>query len=366
MDGEKLAEIFRSASDEILMLICEAMGSVTQDDDYVSVFIASNDFKAKADAIMRRARELGNAEIERMFEDMTKELESGVAEFFDYRGIEQVETAAKSALVANGVKRAKKSLDRLTSVTGIRIGDKVTTMRSAYVEAVSRAVTATNIGTDTFTAVVKKTVNQLQASGVKSAAVAEFASGRTQEVYSVVRRDVMAAFSDTVYQYNQELGNEFGADGWEVSAHVLCAQDHLEFQGKQYTKDEMDDIQSSLDRKLVEGPNCNHALRPIVMGISKPAYSREALDEMRRKSEEIIAVPMESGKVRNMSRYDASQYMRSLETRARRYATRSKLEKATGLDGKASDKLAMAARKAAREVAAKADLTYRYDRTRAN
>ena len=60
--------------------------------------------------------------------------------------------------------------------------------------------------------------------------------------------------------------------------------------------------------------NCQHFVTPIVLGVSKPVYTRKDLEDINRRSSERIEY-----KGQKMSRYEASQKQRQMET-AIRYA----------------------------------------------
>lgn len=341
-----LERIMLQASDEVLALIAEAMGEVTADTAYAEIVISSLDVEAKVQAILDKARKSGNEEIERMFDKLKSEREDWAKPFFEAQGIEQVDTEAKLAIIANGAETARKTLDYFTQskVVGIMHQGKLVTPRKAYITAVSEAANATNIGAETFQAAVQRTCRELVQSGLRvnpkstEAPRVQFStktpSGkyRTQELYSKVRTDVMATYSETVLDYNDEIGQQFGADGWEVTAHALCAEDHLEFQGHDYTKQEMDDIQGGLARPLMYGANCHHELRPIIKDINVRAFSDKQLKEMRDYSNKMVTFRGLNGEERTMTRYKASQYLRSLENKTRQLNTQSKLEKLAGTE----------------------------------
>lgn len=111
----------------------------------------------------------------------------------------------------------------------------------------------------------------------------------------------------------EETGQRFGADGVEISAHGLCALDHVDIQGRQYRKAEWDRINGGLKCPLGT-LNCHHYAIPIIYGVSRPMYSRKELAEINRRSKETV-----EWKGREMTRYQASQKQRQLEM-AIRYA----------------------------------------------
>lgn len=333
--ADALELIMRNASDEVLALIAEALGKVTEDLSYTEIYLSGYAFDTKVKEILTKARKLGNAEIDRVFGQLGAERAEWAKPYFDAKGLTQSESAVRDAIITSGAVNAKKTLDELTGVVGIVQGGKVVSTRVAYTRALSQAVSAVHIGDESFTAAVQRTCRQLADSGLRELPKAAFRKGRTQELYSVVRRDVMAGFRETVGEYSEELGKEFGADGWEVSAHALCAQDHLQYQGEQYSKKEMASIQSSLERPLQYGANCHHQLMPVVLGVSNHVYSPKDVIAMRRYSTENVTITGLNGKQRSMSRYDASQYLRSLENTSRRYNTQRNLDKAAGVKSSA-------------------------------
>lgn len=95
-----------------------------------------------------------------------------------------------------------------------------------------------------------------------------------------------------------------------IDAHFLCAEDHLPYQGRQYSMKEFADLQGRLPRKIGQY-NCKHMAVPILLG-APPAYSEETLEEMRRNSAEKIEIDG-----RTMSRYEWTQEQRRIETAVR-------------------------------------------------
>ncbi len=110
--------------------------------------------------------------------------------------------------------------------------------------------------------------------------------------------------------------------------------------------------------------NCGHMASPILLGISVPAYSGEALKDMRERSSEVIEFRGISGKRMSMSRYDASQYQRSVEAKARKYATQADMQRMAGVDATASDKAYRHVKKEYNRLCREAGLVPRSDRMR--
>lgn len=66
-------------------------------------------------------------------------------------------------------------------------------------------------------------------------AVVEYESSRTRTLGAAIEMNLKEATSQVYQGVQRRIGEEFGADGFEISAHWDCAPDHLYIQGRQYT-----------------------------------------------------------------------------------------------------------------------------------
>lgn len=376
--GDAVADIILAASASIAAIIAKAAGSVTPETQYVEVVIGARAAEAKAERIISDAREKAKASVKRSFERMASANDDWAKPMFDAKGIKQnrvIENKITSAIIRNGLDVAMGVLDTVldTSVVGIVQGSQLLSTRDAYVKAVSDAVAASKAGQEAFTASVQRTVQTLSQNGLRvrtsvSASTQKtlYRSGRTQEVYSVARSRIMGEYRQTMQSMRNQQGREFGADGVEVTAHSLCADDHLEYQGQQYTNKEWERKQFEPARPLVIGANCHHMTYPILYGISRPAYSREELAKMRESSEETVTFNGLSGKQLTMDRYKASQYQRGIESRARMYATQADLDKVAKVSSTESEKMLAHTKAAYARICRQAGLKPRPDRMLSN
>lgn len=131
----------------------------------------------------------------------------------------------------------------------------------------------------------------------------------------------------------------------EISAHYLCAEDHLPYQGRQFSQKEFDALQARLDRPFGMW-NCKHTIFPIILGVSEPAHSDRELEEINRNSSRRIDIGD-----RALPRYEWTQEQRKLETAVRAQKDIANLAKASGDD--------VARREAQAKISALMD---RYDR----
>ena len=193
---------------------------------------------------------------------------------------------------------------------------------NTYKDAIDKAIQAVQSGAVDSETAIRDVVKQLLNSGVRRL---YWDSGYTQRLDTAVRRNIQ----DGVRQINQkiqdEIGRQIGADGKELSAHINSAPDHEPFQGHQFTNAEYEKLQSNQAFKDLDGQsfaavqriigdwNCRHFAYSIIIGKSKPRYSKEQLQTFIENNQ--IGYTDENG--RHMTMYECTQMQRKLETKIR-------------------------------------------------
>ena len=207
---------------------------------------------------------------------------------------------------------------------------KTTVDQSAYRKAVDAAVTAVQSGAEDYESAIRRTLREAGSMGLRvrdtGTSAVEYESGHTRRVDTAVRMNVLDAMRRMNQRVMEEVGRQFGANGVEIDAHMLCAEDHLPYQGQQFSDAEFDEIQSSLPRPFGEW-NCRHTWQPIIVGISPRAYTDEDLERFERYSTEEVTI---DGKTH--TRYEWSQVMRRMETAIREKKDTATLAAAAGDD----------------------------------
>ena len=150
--------------------------------------------------------------------------------------------------------------------------------------------------------------------------------GRHYDPRGYVTNRVMGEWAREMQDLRDEAGRAAGMDAVEVSAHALCAEDHLPYQGRIWTNVQMAEIQASLDRPIAQGYNCRHILLPC-WSDDEPTHSPEELALMEARSLEPVEVQGAT-----MTRYQATQWQRSKEREVRRAKLEAKVAEAAGGD----------------------------------
>ena len=196
---------------------------------------------------------------------------------------------------------------------------RTTVIDKPYQEAVNKAIQAVTTGTDNYNNVVRNLVKDY-GQGMR----VTYDSGITRRLDSAIRMNILDGCRQVNKGVHEEAAKAFGADGYEISAHNLCAPDHLEIQGIQLSKEEFEKLQNDSPfeeydgtkheaiRRAVGTWNCRHYVFPILLGISQPAYSKEQLQQFKTRSNEKVEI---DGK--EYTKYQCTQLMRRLETEMR-------------------------------------------------
>ena len=138
-----------------------------------------------------------------------------------------------------------------------------------------------------------------------------------------VRRHLLDTFRNYQNDYRIALGQQLRLDGVEITVHGNCAPDHVGIQGHKYSIADFNKLQDSLERPI-STLNCYHTVFPCML--KGPAtYTQRELDEIRRKSAEMVEYTDVSGKLHHCTRYEGTQELRRQETAMRRLDDKIKM-----------------------------------------
>lgn len=277
--------------------------------------------------------------IDRVFSEMADGNDKWAAKSYEARGREQRkwrDNATMSGLIQAGKEAAKGVTGDLinTKVDGIIDSKgKFHQLDKYYKEKVAEGVRSLLSGSESYQQTVGNTIKEIANSNlrVKYSPYNEAGDYITRELYAAVRTNVMDSYRQSLSEMRMAQGLEFGADGVEISAHACCADDHLPYQGEEYTKKKFEKIQNGLKRPLVIGANCRHIVFPIIYGINSRTYSKKELAKMREFSTKKVSFEGIGGRTLTMTRYNASQYQRGIEQRLRQLNAQKYLANEAGV-----------------------------------
>ena len=318
---DNIVDNLETLNNYVVQRICERIrkiGDIGTADAYrlkTAIEYAGADIKA-IEKEVARIMGTNQQEIERLFEEVAKENVDFANTFYKARNMDLLQRyTSRSALTSfvDAVKR--QALDGTANISntymiGFKRGKQIIPLREYYISTIDRAITYVQTGVVDYQSAMRSTVREMAQSGLRRVT---WESGYSRRLDSSARMNILEGVRRLNSQMMEETGREFGADGVEISAHGLCAPDHRDIQGKQYSKEEFERLNRRLDRPIGT-LNCQHFITPIILGVSKPVYSRKELADINKRSAERIEY-----KGQKMSLYEASQKQRQMET-AIRYA----------------------------------------------
>lgn len=282
-------------------------------------------------------REIANAtnktisEIQYMLEQVGLNGYEAARALYEYRGIEYIplsENKFMQRFIASVSERTSKSLWNLSQTTALQIwkNGKTTPIVFAggYKDIIDQAITNASLGVQDFNGAMRHSLRQLGESGLR---VMEYESGYTRRLDSAVRMNLLEGIRQVNQGVQNQIGEEIGADGVEISAHGFCAPDHVDIQGKQLTKKEYEkwDNAHAYPARQIGKLNCQHYIMHIIIGVSEPVHSPEELEALKKRNDEGITY---EGK--HYTGYEATQMQRQLESQIRAEKDKQILAAASG------------------------------------
>lgn len=263
------------------------------------------------------------AETERL---MTQSAETGYRFDLDRlpaaSAIPFAENEGLQRIVQAAVKLAREDLTNITQTLGMTDPyGRALPLQKAYRACCDYAFAQVASGAADYNTAVRRATDSLARQGVL---VIDYRSGVHTSVEAAVRRSVMGGLGLMQEQISQQLHDELGCDGWEISAHAASAPDHEPIQGRQYPDAQFRALNNSLVRRIGT-LNCGHSASPVILGVSTPQYTPQELAAFRADNERGVTV---NG--RHYTTYEATQKQRAIERAIRAQKRRVLLDEAAG------------------------------------
>lgn len=280
--------------------------------------------KDEIDSLIQSTLDVSNDEIDRIYDEVVKSGYARNEELYTSKGKEYIPYAENKQLqqLVKAVKNQTKSEYR--NITGslgfaVRNADNTlsfTPLADFYQRTLDNGLMQIASGAVDYNTVLKKAVKAMTDSGLRTV---DYASGWSNRVDVAARRALMTGFNQVVAKVNEDNAEQLGTEYFEVSYHRGARPTHQVWQGRVYSKKELETVCGLGTVTGLCGANCYHSYSPFIKGIDTPTYSEEELDRMNEEEN----TPKEyNGK--EYTAYEAQQRQRQLETAMR--ADRQKIE----------------------------------------
>lgn len=290
------------------------------------------------DKIVKKLAEitkLNVKEIYKIFNEVAKENYLFAKQFYKYRNKkyipwdENIQLQNQVRAMAKITADTYANLSNTIAFTTHNKNGKVVynSLAKTYQNALDTAIINTGQGKETFDSAMRQLIQELVNSGIRTVS---YESGRSMRLESAVRMAMQGGLRDMNNQLQQQFGEEFDADGVEISVHENPAPDHMYVQGRQFSKEEFEKFQNDQDavdyqgtsfpaefeghdRRSIGQYNCYHYIFNIVLGINKPLHTNEELQAIIDRNNKGFDF---DGKHYTM--YEGQQLQRKLETEIRK------------------------------------------------
>ena len=204
---------------------------------------------------------------------------------------------------------------------------RVYNLEQAYRSAINEALTYSNLSSDLRDIALKRTETQLFDSGIRY--MRDNTSNTIDDAISAnpaVRFNLLDGVRNLINRVQTIMGNQFGADGAELSAHIYPAPDHAPAQGHIYSNENIEKMQSAENFEDIDGNsyigferqigtwNCRHYFTKVKISKAQPTYTQEELDKILDDNERGYTTP--DGK--HYTLYECTQIQRRYERNIRK------------------------------------------------
>lgn len=306
------------------------------------------------DKIVKKLAEITNInvnEIYQIFDEVVKNNYSYLQPLYEYQGVPYIPYEA-NIILKNEVKAlaritADKYVNIMNTLAFARTGKNgrvyYTDIGKMYQEVVDTGIINISQGKETFDSAMSRIVQELGESGIRTV---DYESGRSMRLDSAVRMHLQDGITNLHMETQKIMGEEFDADGVEITVHSNPAPDHALVQGRQFSNEEFEKFQNDKDARSYSGIlfpatseetghdrrsigqyNCYHDVFPIVLGVSKPEYTDKQLQDIIDESNKTVTI---DGK--EYTKYECSQLQRRIENEVRKEKDKQIIAEASGTD----------------------------------
>ncbi len=277
-------------------------------------------------------------DIYKIFEEVAKNNKQFAKQFYKYRNIDYI-PYKKDIALQNMVKSlASITADMYknisnTSVIGFIQDGTFKQLQQVYQDTIDKAILSISQGKQDFYSSMRQTLKELGGSGL-----VQYESGRTRRLDSAVRMNILDGMRALNNETSKRFGEEYNADGIEISVHSNPAADHQDIQGRQFSIEEYDKLENGeiatdyqgnkydgSDKRHIGEYNCYHKIFSIVLGVSKPEYTDKQLNDIRESN--LSGFEFEG---KHYTMYEGTQLQRRIETAIRKQKDTQILARASG------------------------------------
>lgn len=273
-------------------------------------------------AMIQKATGLGEAEMAKLYSDAARKTYTRDADLYNAVGKAQVpfsNNAELQQLVRAISVQSNGSIENITRSTGFMVRDRAGRLRftpvsDIYNQYLDQNVTEMLSGAFDYNTMIRKTVTELTNSGLRSV---DYASGRSYRVDAAARMTLLTGYGQVTSRVTFANANQLGTDRFEVAWHPGARPSHQLWQGRVYTRRQLETVCGYGSVWGLCGANCRHVFYPWIEGYSRRQWPDSELARLDKQEN-----TPKSYKGKDYTTYEATQQQRKLEANLRAYNER--------------------------------------------
>lgn len=277
-------------------------------------------------------------DIYKIFGIVAKENKKFAKQFYKFKGLKyipynkDIETQRQVRELALSTVDLYLDISNASNIGFVKDG-KFTQLEHVYRDVVNEGIDNIEQNVEDYNKSMEKTIKELGKSGL-----VRNDNGRSTRLEAVIYSNLLDGIREVSNEIDTKLGNEYGADGYEISVHSNPAPDHMDIQGRQFSKEEYEKLEQGLMAKDYEGHifygedkrpisqyNCYHKRYSIILGASEPLYSDKELLKLQQTNKNGFRL---DGK--HYTNYEGTQIQRRIESEIRKQKDTHILAKSSG------------------------------------
>lgn len=255
-----------------------------------------------------------------MLELYKKILKSGYAhdeELYLKRGVMQVpfeDNLPLQQLISSVAKQTTGDMKNISQSLGFAVKQPngklaFTGAEEFYQKTLDNSIMGIASGAFDYSTVIRKAVLAMTNSGLRTV---DYTTGWSNRTAVAARRSVVTGLSQLTAKVNEDNAKALETEYFEISWHSGARPEHQVWQGKVYTKAQLETVCGLGTVTGLCGANCYHDYYPFIPGISQRTYTDEQLAEMNAEDNR-----KREYQGKTYTKYEALQRQRRLETTIR-------------------------------------------------
>lgn len=267
---------------------------------------------------IREALQTSEEEIEKIFSDSVYEQYMGHERAYKVNGVKQIPYEQNVALQEEVEAIKRQTNETFQNITG-SLGfvkqnaagkTEPVSLTDFYRNSLDIAMYDIHSGAFNYQEVLMRTISDMTKSGLRWI---DYESGWHNRVDVAARRAVMTGFRQVQEKINDQVAEELGTDMYETTYHVGARPEHQPWQGKVWSKEQLQTVCGLGEVTGLHGANCYHDYNAFIPGVSVRTYTDEELEEMIEKEN-----TPQSYNGKEYTTYKALQQQRKMETAMRK------------------------------------------------